>query len=147
MGEVMVRPEVGQYQRFALVGLEPESEAVFREIFQETFPEAEFAERDAVLQILPEEILETRRIESDTRERVGGTLGVQGIIVLFWEDSGTGGTLDWEMTITDVETGATTGNIVARVRKEPLARGAAFEDLEKGAYEALVSALEERITR
>jgi hypothetical protein len=51
------------------------------------------------------------------------------------------------MTIIDTETGQTTGSVVVHVRKEPLARGAPIEDLERQAFEALVEALEEKLNR
>jgi hypothetical protein len=75
------------------------------------------------------------------------SLGVQGIMVLTWDDSGMGGTLDWVLEITDTDTGAITGTVVAHVRKEPLARGVEFSELERRAFEALVAKIEERLSR
>ena len=109
--DVMVLPTVGQYQRLAVVGLEPESEQVFKEVFRETFPEMEFAARQEVLEVFPEEDVHTGRLERDVGERLHASLGVQALLSVLWEDSGMGGTLDWLMTITDTETGQTSGTV------------------------------------
>jgi hypothetical protein len=146
-GDVMVRPEVGEYERLALVGLEAPAEELFRSMFRETFPGVEFADRNAVLDLYPEEEVRLGGVGEEIRSRMRSSLGVQGIMVLTWDDSGMGGTLDWVLEITDAETGATTGTAVAHVRKEPMARGVEFEELERRAFEALISTLEERLNR
>jgi hypothetical protein len=143
----MVMPLVGQYERLALVGLEEESEEVFKEIFREAFPEMDFASRREVLEAYPEEDLYSGRVDRAVRDRLRDALGVQGVVSLFWEDSGMGGTVDWRMTITDTETGQTTGMAVARVRREALARGSTIQDLEKRAFEALVNVLKGKLNR
>lgn len=145
MGEVMVMPVVGEYERLALAGLEVESDEVFREMFLATFPGTEFADRQAVSEIVPEDELLSARLGRDIGERLRSDLGAEALVAIVWEDSGMAGTLDWQMTITDTETGQVTGMVVARLRREPLARGASIEDLERRAFESLISALEERL--
>jgi hypothetical protein len=143
----MVRPAVGGYERLALVGLEAPAEELFRSMFTETFPGKEFADREAVLEIYPQEDIRLGGVRAEIRTRMRDSLGVQGIMVLTWDDSGMGGTLDWVLEITDAETGATTGTAVVHVRKEPMARGVEFSELERKAFDALISELEERLNR
>lgn len=143
----MVRPEVGEYQRLALVGLEADADELFKGMFLEVFPGMEFVEREAVLGILSEEDFRSGRVVSDARDRLRESLGVHGVLALIWEDSSMGGTLDWRLTITNTETSQTTGTVVAKVRREPLARGASFDDLEKRAFESLISVLDGRLNR
>ncbi len=146
-GDVMVRDAVGEYERLALVGLEAPAQELFQAMFRETFPEVEFADRAQLLDLYSEEALLSPGLSDDVRSRLRSSLGVQGILVLTWEDSGMGGTLDWRLEITDAESGATTGTAVAHVRKEPMARGVEFSELEQRAFEALISALADRLNR
>jgi hypothetical protein len=141
-GEVQVLPLVGDYEHLALVGLEEESEA-----FREAFPDVEFASRQDVLELYPEEELYTGRLPRTTGDQLRSSLGVEGVVSLVWDDSGMGGTLDWRMIITDTESGQITATAVARVRRESLARGASFQDLERKAFGALVDVLKERLNR
>lgn len=143
--DVRILPEVEEYHRYALVGLQAESEELFRELFLEAFPETEFVDRQEVMAMVPEEDFFSGRLTIDAVRSVGSSLGADAVLTLTWVDSGTGGTLDWSMTITNTETGERTGTATAQVRKEPLARGASFEELEKRAFEALISALEDQL--
>ena len=142
---VTAKPAIAQYRQLALAGLSDEAAAVFTAMFMETFPNAAFVEKDALLRLGPEEDLLPARLEDDVRSRVRTSLGVQGIVAILWEDSGAAGTMNWSLTVTDTETGEVTGSATTRFRKEPLARGVPFADLERKAFEVLISALEEKL--
>jgi len=142
---VSANPAMAQYRQLAFVGLSDESEAVFTTMFMEAFPTMAFVEKDALLRLAPEEDLLSGRLGSDVRSNVRSTLGVEGIVAILWEDSGGAGSMEWSLTITDTDTGEVTGSAIARLRKEPLARGVPFADLERRAFEVLISALKEEL--
>ena len=133
---VSANPAMAQYRQLAFVGLPDESEAVFTTMF---------VEKDALLRLAPEEDLLSGRLGSDVRSNVRSTLGVEGIVAILWEDSGGAGSMEWSLTITDTDTGEVTGSAIARLRKEPLARGVPFANLERRAFEVLISALKEEL--
>jgi hypothetical protein len=136
--EVVATPAIAGYESLVLIGLQGGDEELFQSMFMETFPQVRFQEKQAVLDIIPEADLLTGQSGNADRERVRNSLGVQGVVVMTMEDRGT---IDWHLTITDMDTGRVTGSAVVRGRKEPLARGATFEELQRRAFEALISAL------
>ena len=136
--EVVATPALARYETLVLIGLQGGDEALFQSLFMGAFPQVRFGEKQGVLNIIPEADLLSGESGNADRERVRNSLGVQGIVVVTMEDRGT---IDWHLTITDMETGRVTGSAVVRGRKEPLARGATFEELQRRAFDALISAL------
>ena len=134
---LFAKPELTGYERFAVIGLDPEQEQIFMAAYIKTFADQSvtFVERGRLMEIVGEQDLLQGRINDKTRARIQQILGVQALVLCEYYDGDRPTAKKLRVRIVDAETGAIVGSVINQSRGR-------FADQCRSALRSLKSDLE-----
>jgi hypothetical protein len=111
---LFTKPELFRYERYAVLGLDPEQEQIFMAAYVKTFAERviTFVERGRLREILSEQDLLTGRLNDRTRARIKQILGVEALVMCDYSVDEQGRHKKFRVRIVDSETGAIVGSVL-----------------------------------
>lgn len=138
---LFTKPELFRYERYAVLGLDPEQEQIFMAAYVKTFPERviTFVERSRLRDIIGEQDLLQGRLDDRTRARIKRILGVEALIMCDYYADEEGRRQKLRVRIVDSETGAIVGSVLVSSSRDfeahaHEATAALKEDLLSGGY-------------
>jgi len=111
---LFTRPELYNYERHAVLGLNPEQEQLFMAAYIKTFSGRliTFVERSRLREIISEQDLLQGRLNERTRAKIKRILGVEALIMCEYYDGQDANQKKLRVRIVDSETGAIVGSVL-----------------------------------
>jgi hypothetical protein len=116
MQALFTKPRLSEYERLAVIGLNPEQEQIFMASYTNAFHRlaVTFVERNRLRDILSEQDLLEGRLNDRTRAKIKQILGVEALILCHYYDADAVGAKKLRVRIVDSETGAIVGSVITR---------------------------------
>jgi hypothetical protein len=111
---LFTKPELFGYERYAVLGLDPEQEQIFMAAYTKTFSERiiTFVERKRLNDILSEQDLLKGRLDERTRAKIKRIFGVEALIMCDYSTDERGRGRKFRVRIVDSETGTIAGSVL-----------------------------------
>jgi len=111
---LFTKPDLFRYERYAVVGLDPEQEQIFMAEYVRAFSERiiTFVERSRLQEVVGEQDLLRGRLDERMRARVKRILGVEALIMCDYSSDEQGRQEKLRVRIVDSETGAIVGSVL-----------------------------------